>query len=66
MKLSAFGGGIKAGGPNYCTCFLEITDKPDSRTDYRQSYAKPIRKSSQNRETSTGYMENKTSSAICL
>ena len=40
MKLSAFGGGIKAGGPNYCTCFLEITDKPDSRTDYRQSYAK--------------------------
>ena len=22
MKLSAFGGGIKAGGPNYCTCFV--------------------------------------------
>lgn len=40
MKLSAFGGGIKAGGPNYCACFVEITDKPDSRTDYRQSYAK--------------------------
>ena len=31
MKLSAFGGGIKAGGPNYCTCFVEITDKPDSQ-----------------------------------
>lgn len=40
MKLSAFGGGIKAGGPNYCTCFVEIADKPDSRTDYKQSYAK--------------------------
>ena len=38
MKLSAFGGGIKAGGPNYCTCFVEITDKPDSQTDYIDSY----------------------------
>lgn len=40
MKLSAFGGGIKAGGPNYCTCFVEITDKPESRIEYKQSYAK--------------------------
>ena len=40
MKLSAFGGGIKAGGPNYCTCLVEITDKPDSPIDYKQSYAK--------------------------
>lgn len=39
MKLSAFGGGIKAGGPNYCTCFVNIADKPESQTDYRQSYA---------------------------
>lgn len=39
MKLSAFGGGIKAGGPNYCSCFVYITDNPDSKTDYRQSYA---------------------------
>lgn len=38
MKLSAFGGGIKAGGPNYCACFVNITDKIDSRTDYKQSY----------------------------
>ena len=37
MKLSAFGGGIKAGGPNHVTCFLNIeeaglpeADKPDS------------------------------------
>lgn len=27
MKRSAFGGGIKAGGPNYVTCFVEITEK---------------------------------------
>lgn len=26
MKRSAFGGGIKAGGPNYVTCFVNITD----------------------------------------
>jgi len=26
MKLSAFGGGIKAGGPNYVTCFLNIRE----------------------------------------
>lgn len=40
MNMSAFGGGLKAGGPNYCTCFVEITDKPDSKTDYKQSYEK--------------------------
>ena len=39
MKLSAFGGGIKAGGPNYCAQFTYITDKPGSKTDYRRSYA---------------------------
>ena len=39
MKLSAFGPGLKAGGPNYCMQFMTITDKPDSKTDYRQSYA---------------------------
>ena len=39
MKLSAFGGGIKAGGPNYCAQFTIITDKPGSKTDYRLSYA---------------------------
>lgn len=26
MKLSAFGGGIKAGGENYITCFVDISD----------------------------------------
>ena len=39
MKLSAFGGGIKAGGPNYCAQFTVITDKPGSTTDYRKSYS---------------------------
>ena len=38
MKLSAFGGGVKAGGPNYCACLVKITDKPESNTDYKQSY----------------------------
>lgn len=27
MKRSAFGGGIKAGGPNYASCFVEFTEK---------------------------------------
>lgn len=39
MKLSAFGPGIKAGGPNYCQQFTVITDKKGSKTDYRKSYA---------------------------
>lgn len=44
MKLSAFGGGVKAGGPNYCACFLKITDKPGSTTDYQKSYAEAYQK----------------------
>lgn len=39
MKLSAFGPGLKAGGPNYCAQFMNITDCPDSTTDYKKSYA---------------------------
>ena len=39
MKLSAFGPGLKAGGPNYCAQFMTITDKPGTATDYRTSYA---------------------------
>ncbi|MGN1233956.1 MAG: proline dehydrogenase family protein [Candidatus Cryptobacteroides sp.] len=38
MKLSAFGGGIKAGGPNYCACFVNIADKAGAGTDYAKSY----------------------------
>ncbi|MDR0698636.1 MAG: bifunctional proline dehydrogenase/L-glutamate gamma-semialdehyde dehydrogenase [Tannerella sp.] len=26
MKRSAFGGGVKAGGPNYVSCFVELTE----------------------------------------
>lgn len=43
MKLSAFGGGLKAGGPNYCSCFVNIVDKEGSTTDYKQSYAEAYR-----------------------
>lgn len=39
MKLSAFGPGLKAGGPNYCMQFMDITDKKGSTTDYKKSYA---------------------------
>ncbi len=39
MKLSAFGGGIKAGGPNYCASFLKIKDKPGVITDWQTDYA---------------------------
>ena len=39
MKLSAFGPGLKAGGPNYCLQFMHITDKPGADTDYKASYA---------------------------
>jgi len=28
MKRSAFGGGIKAGGPNYVSCFVEFIENP--------------------------------------
>lgn len=38
MKLSSFGAGLKAGGPNYCTRFVYITDKYRSTTDHNKSY----------------------------
>ena len=32
MKRSAFGGGIKAGGPNYVSCFVNFTEnKPKAK-----------------------------------
>ncbi len=40
MKLSAFGGGIKAGGPNYCAPLMKIKDKPGVITDWKTDYAK--------------------------
>lgn len=42
MKHSAFGGGIKAGGPNYCATLVNVTDRPgaiaDWQADYRKAY----------------------------
>ncbi|WP_321481044.1 bifunctional proline dehydrogenase/L-glutamate gamma-semialdehyde dehydrogenase [uncultured Bacteroides sp.] len=41
MKLSAFGGGLKAGGPNYCTSFVHISDKDENSADnYEETYLK--------------------------
>ncbi len=40
MKLSAFGGGTKAGGPNYCASFLDIKDRPGAIADWRGDYAR--------------------------
>ena len=39
MKLSAFGPGLKAGGPNYVAQFMTIADKAGTATDFRTSYA---------------------------
>ena len=33
MKRSAFGGGIKTGGPNYVSCFVEFSEKQISETE---------------------------------
>ncbi len=43
MKLSAFGGGIKAGGVNYTSCFVRIQDRTttsaeDAQKSYQQSF----------------------------
>lgn len=38
MKLSAFGPGLKAGGPNYVNQFMIIKDAADSITDWKRSY----------------------------
>ncbi|MDR3252730.1 MAG: aldehyde dehydrogenase family protein, partial [Tannerella sp.] len=52
MKRSAFGGGVKAGGPNYVSCFVEITEKTSSddrlakaKASYRQAYENVFAKS---------------------
>jgi RHH-type proline utilization regulon transcriptional repressor/proline dehydrogenase/delta 1-pyrroline-5-carboxylate dehydrogenase len=39
MKLSAFGGGIKAGGPNYVSCFLNFADHGKAPSDIEALYA---------------------------
>ena len=58
MKLSAFGGGLKAGGPNYCSSFVKISDKPGTIASYKDSYKKAYEQEfSRPRELSNLYGE---------
>ncbi|MBP1616045.1 MAG: putative proline dehydrogenase/delta-1-pyrroline-5-carboxylate dehydraogenase, partial [Bacteroidetes bacterium] len=43
MKLSAFGGGQKAGGPNYCTSFVNIADK-GAKDKFLDNYKEAFKK----------------------
>ncbi|NDV81390.1 bifunctional proline dehydrogenase/L-glutamate gamma-semialdehyde dehydrogenase [Bacteroides sp. 51] len=45
MKRSAFGAGIKAGGPNYVSCFVEFTDKRKSQIADRNELFRQARRS---------------------
>ncbi|MDR0349206.1 MAG: bifunctional proline dehydrogenase/L-glutamate gamma-semialdehyde dehydrogenase [Tannerella sp.] len=38
MKRSAFGGGVKAGGPNYVSCFVEFTEKELPEVIYKNPF----------------------------
>jgi len=38
-KRSAFGAGIKAGGPNYVSCFVEFTEKPISGAEHSTPFS---------------------------
>ena len=39
MKRSAFGGGIKAGGVNYVSCFVDITENPLTQVKIKEDEA---------------------------
>lgn len=44
MKQSAFGGGVKAGGPNYAACFVRISDKvQEEGTHFVKDYVSKAR-----------------------
>lgn len=62
MKRSAFGGGIKAGGPNYVSCFIEFTEKPiaEDRLKFAKSSYKKAwdNEFSQERDVSNIYGES--------
>jgi RHH-type proline utilization regulon transcriptional repressor/proline dehydrogenase/delta 1-pyrroline-5-carboxylate dehydrogenase len=49
MKRSAFGGGIKAGGPNYVSCFVTLTEKELPEAENRYMYAELADKKERNR-----------------
>lgn len=66
MKRSAFGGGIKAGGPNYVSCFVKFEEKSNLTGSERLKYAKEnfekawIEEFSQEKATDTIYGELNT------
>ena len=65
MKRSAFGGGIKAGGPNYVSCFVEFSENDISSTNRLstaiQSYKEAWKNEfSQERDVSHIYGEGNT------
>ncbi|MDL2291831.1 bifunctional proline dehydrogenase/L-glutamate gamma-semialdehyde dehydrogenase [Bacteroides sp. OttesenSCG-928-F21] len=45
MKRSAFGAGIKAGGPNYVSCFVEFTEKERAEDGNIENYLSAARQS---------------------
>jgi RHH-type proline utilization regulon transcriptional repressor/proline dehydrogenase/delta 1-pyrroline-5-carboxylate dehydrogenase len=49
MKRSAFGGGIKAGGPNYVSCFITLTEKELPEANNKYMYAELAGKKERNR-----------------
>jgi len=65
MKLSAFGGGIKAGGRNYVSCFVNITEsgkglKPIAEIPEFKEYADKLNSADKKRFLSAlqSYLEN--------
>jgi RHH-type proline utilization regulon transcriptional repressor/proline dehydrogenase/delta 1-pyrroline-5-carboxylate dehydrogenase len=49
MKRSAFGGGIKAGGPNYVSCFITLTENELPEAGNKYMYAELADKKERNR-----------------
>ena len=42
MKRSAFGGGVKAGGPNYVSCFIEFTENELPKVIYNDNLSELV------------------------
>ena len=42
MKLSAFGPGIKAGGPNYAVSFMQVNEKPELKAEVQELWIKEL------------------------
>jgi len=68
MKRSAFGGGIKAGGPNYVSCFVKFIENiadGDRLENAKTSYMQAWQMFSRKRKTSATSTAKKILSAIC-